>query len=68
MGMSDRAKEIFLDAMTTSKGDLQSAANALCDGEYLTYQGYTDQDEEAVGDAYDHILACIRREGGVDSH
>lgn len=44
----DKVSQIITDTLKASEGDLQDAINALCDGQYLTSNGYTDSDQTDI--------------------
>lgn len=56
--MSGRTgREIADEALKSAGGDVQSAIDALWDGEYLAKAGYTDEDQGAIEEACEILRA-----------
>jgi hypothetical protein len=47
-----RAQDIITNVMIDAENDLIAAIGALEDGDYLAREGYTDSDEDAIGEAH----------------
>jgi hypothetical protein len=55
-----RAQDIITNVMIDAENDLIAAIGALEDGDYLAREGYTDSDEDAIGEA--HRILVERKE------
>lgn len=55
--MKKTAKDILEKAIMDASGDIVAAGHALCDGAYLEKVGLTDEDQDAVEEAYYLISA-----------
>lgn len=53
--MEKRYLEIAEDALAAANGDILAAKSALCDGQYLTSAGYTDNDQTDIELAYIYL-------------
>jgi hypothetical protein len=50
-GMNKIAKNILQE----TRGNIRSAIDALCDGEYLTLAGYSDEDQVSIEEAVEEL-------------